>query len=139
MSRTSRIYSQGKKLIKREGPGWRLARDSARQTFSVLIGGEQWAVELSESEWVDFVSVVNELITQHGLVKSQLMEDESIYLGIQKSSWWGCMDGNKKDWSLKLIFHGDGANIRGFEMYWPIPVAQSFVKAMRNMWDSEID
>ncbi|MFL0731274.1 MAG: DUF1818 family protein, partial [Prochlorococcus sp.] len=38
-------------MIQKEGAGWRLARDPARTAFPVLIGGESWAVELTQAEW----------------------------------------------------------------------------------------
>ena len=37
-------------MIQQEGPGWRLARDPQRHPYGALIGGETWAVELTESE-----------------------------------------------------------------------------------------
>ena len=37
-------------MIQQEGPGWRLAHDLSRNGFPFLIGGEFWAVELTEME-----------------------------------------------------------------------------------------
>ena len=48
-------------MIKKEGPGWRLIRDSSRDNFSTLIGGETWAIELNQSEWENLVKIVIEL------------------------------------------------------------------------------
>ena len=123
-------------MLAREGPGWRLARDPLRGEFSVLIGGDSWAIELTESEWSQLVLLVSDLINQHHGYKNRLMNEEEITLEIERLPWWGCLNGNKNSWSLKLILTGDSSQKRGVEMYWPIPIAQSMASEMRIMWDS---
>ena len=123
-------------MIQQEGPGWRLARDSSRTGFPVIIGGESWALELTEQEWTVLVPVICELIDEHTSLKNQLMPDESISLELERQPWWGCIDGDKDSWSLKLVLEGDGNHIRGIEAYWPKPSAQAIAFAMRTMWDS---
>ena len=51
-------------MVQTEGPGWRLARDSSKKTFPILIGGQGWAMELRESEWSALAALVFELIDQ---------------------------------------------------------------------------
>jgi len=122
-------------MIQHEGPGWRLARDPLRRNFTVIIGGAGWVVELSEQEWTSLMPLVTELVAQHEKLVNQLMPDESICLEMGKEYWWACLDGDRKAWSLQLIFEGDRKDLRGFEAYWPIPAAQSVTNAMRLMWD----
>ena len=55
-------------MIKKEGPGWRLIRDSSRDNFSTLIGGESWAIELNQYEWENLVKVVIDLSDQYKAV-----------------------------------------------------------------------
>ena len=62
-------------MIKKEGPGWRLIRDSSRENFSTLIGGESWAIELNQFEWKTLVKVVIDLSDQYKNIKDQLMGD----------------------------------------------------------------
>ncbi len=123
-------------MIQEEGPGWRLARDTSRTNYSFLIGGEAWAIELTEPEWKTLVNLVNELINQHSQIENQLMDEETIRLELERSPWWGCLDGNKFSWSLKLIFYEEKDDKRGFEAFWPMPASQAMVSAMRTMWDS---
>ena len=122
-------------MIRREGPGWRLVRDSSRRSFPVMIGGESWAVELSEQEWKTLIPVIDELINQHKKMENQLMAEESICLEIERLPWWGCLDGDKCSWSLQLIREGNEESLRRFEAYWPFPAAQSITCAMKEMWD----
>ncbi len=123
-------------MIEEEGTGWRLAKDSLRGEFPVLIGGNFWSTELTENEWNSLMLLLIDLIKQHDQYKNQLMKEELITLEIEREPWWACIDGGRESWSLKLILSGDRRNRRGIEMYWPIPEAQAFVSAMRTMWDS---
>tara|TARA_Y100001968_G_scaffold321120_1_gene355026 strand:+ start:825 stop:1202 length:378 start_codon:yes stop_codon:yes gene_type:complete len=122
-------------MFEKEGSGWRLAKDSSRGTFSVLIGGDDWAIELTNQEWEALFFLITELVDQYKAVQNRLMDEEEITLELERSQWWACLQGNKRQCSLKLILKGDGEQKRGAEMYWPIPNAESLTAAMRMMWD----
>ena len=122
-------------MIQNEGPGWRLARDTSRTTFPVIIGGDGWAVELTEQEWLQLILLINELINQHKQLENQLMKEESICLEIERQPWWGCLDGDRDSWSLQIVLESNGESLRGFEAFWPVPAAQAITDAMRTVWD----
>ncbi len=123
-------------MIQHEGPGWRLAWDSSRKLFPYLIGGENWAFELSEKEWHALAAIICDLTDQHRVLQSQLMPEESISVELERLPWWACIDGLKDKWSLKLILLGDDHSSRSLEMYWPIPIGQVVTSLIRKMWDS---
>ncbi len=123
-------------MIEQEGPGWRLARDTSRTCFPIIIGGAGWALELTEQEWQTLIPLIRDLVSEHKKMESQLMKEESITLEIERLPWWGCLEGHRDSWSLQLIFEGDENLSRGFEAFWPDPAAKSITFAMRNMWDS---
>tara|TARA_Y100001968_G_C19272139_1_gene674798 strand:+ start:592 stop:969 length:378 start_codon:yes stop_codon:yes gene_type:complete len=123
-------------LRKEEGSGWRLVEDSSRGEFSILIGSEFCSVEITNDEWLSMVPLLFDLIDQHKEYQNQLLAEESINLEMERENWWASLDGGKDSWSLKLIFNGNRSQIRSFEMYWPIQTAQTFVLAVRKMWDS---
>ncbi|CAI8165641.1 MAG: Uncharacterised protein [Prochlorococcus marinus str. MIT 9215] len=123
-------------MIQQEGPGWRLSRDPSRQAFPVLIGGEHWAIELTEIEWQCLASLICDLTKQHQQLFSQLMEDEAVCLEMERQSWWACIDGDKQAWTLQVVLQGDGEQRRGAEGHWSIPAAQAMAAAMRTAWDS---
>jgi len=123
-------------MIQHEGPGWRLAWDSSKDNYSFLIGGENWAFELTQDEWNSLVPIIGDLIDQHKGLKNQLMPEETISIEAERYPWWACIDGNKHNWSLKLILLGKDSERRSMEAYWPIPSAQAITSEMRIMWDS---
>ena len=125
-------------MIQQEGPGWRLSRDPSRSVFSVLIGGEHWALELKESEACELASLIADLTDQHRSICDQLMAEESITVELERGSWWVCLEGDRSRWSIRGVCSGDG-QARGLEVCWPDPAAQAIVVAMRTMWDSSKD
>ena len=123
-------------MIKKEGPGWRIIRDSTRENFSILIGGDSWAIELNESEWKSLVKVVIDLSDQYKNIKDQLMGDEDITLELESNPWVAILKGDQQGWNLKLILDSSDSFHRGAEVYWPRNVTFHLVQAMRTMWDS---
>ncbi len=123
-------------MIQQEGPGWRLARDLSRNGFPFLIGGEFWAVELTETEVTGLHALLVELVHQHSLIRDQLMEEESITLELEQQEWWGCLDGTRDHWGLQVVLQGNGMQRRrGLEGAWPAPAAQAFLAALRTVLD----
>ena len=123
-------------MIQHEGKGWRLELNDTKKDFPVLIGGDHWAVELSNMEWNGLRSVISKLIDQYEYLRNSLMKEEKIMIEIEISPWWACIEGTKEDWRLRLILSGKGCNGRGVELFWPEPEAQAIVSVMRIMWDS---
>ena len=136
MNKISQIYCQDSNFLKYEGQGWRLAMDPSKGEFCFLLGGDSWAIEITSKEWNNLVPLVIDLTNQHNEYKKYMVSEESIIFELERYQWWGCLNGDKDFWSLKLILNGNEINNRGIEMYWPIQSAQDFVLAMRNMWDS---
>jgi len=124
-------------VIKKEGPGWRIIRDSSRDHFSTLIGGENWAIELNQSEWKNLVKVVIDLSDQYRSVKEQLMGDEDITLELERCPWLAILKGDQYGWNIRLILSSSSLLNRGAEVYWPRNVTINVVNAMRTMWDSD--
>jgi len=124
-------------VIKKEGPGWRIIKDSSRDNFSTLIGGKNWAIELTQLEWDSLVKAVIDLSDQYKDVKPQLMEDEDITLELERKPWLAILKGDQNGWNLKLILSGSISCNRGVEVYWPRKVTKQVLNAMRTMWDSD--
>ena len=123
-------------MIKKEGQGWRIIRDSSRGNFSTLIGGESWAIELNQYEWETLVKVVIELSDQYKDIKNQLMGDEDITLEMESNPWLAILKGDQYGWNLKLILDSSDSLNRGAEVSWPSNVTLHIANAMRKMWDS---
>ena len=124
-------------MLKKEGPGWRIIRDSSKDNFSTVIGGAFWAIELNQYEWETLVKVVIDLSDQHKAVREQLMGDEDITLELDRSPWLAILKGDQYGWDLKLILDGNISLNRGAEIFWPRNVTADVTNAMRTMWDSD--
>ena len=124
-------------MIKKEGPGWRIISDSSRDSFSKLIGGESWAIELNKSEWEILVKVVLDLSDQYQSLREQLMDDEDITLELERSPWLAILKGDQYGWNLRLILSASDLLHRGAEVYWTRNVTNHVVNAMRIMWESD--
>ncbi len=123
-------------MIQQEGVGWRIAWDPSRLQFPILVGGDFWAFELTDSEWKSLVELVLDLLDEHKKIKSQLMDQESITLEIEREFCWGCLEGDKDKWSLQVILDSEGDHFRGVEAYWPNSIAKEFTHGMRIVWES---
>ena len=123
-------------MLKQEGVGWRIIRDSSRNNFYTLIGGQDWAIELNEEEWKSLVIVVCDLSNQYQDIKHQLMGDEDITMELDRNPWRAILKGDQNGWSIKLILSPNGLFSRAAEIFWPRNVTESVTNAMRTMWDS---
>ena len=123
-------------MLKREGPGWLIARDPSREKYPVMIGGNDWAFELTQNEWESLIPLLFDLEKQVALLGNQLMPEEAITLELERTPWWACLDGEIDCWSLQLILKSGQCDSRGIEAFWPVPAAQSISTAMRIIWDS---
>tara|TARA_Y100001968_G_scaffold215749_1_gene198473 strand:+ start:130 stop:510 length:381 start_codon:yes stop_codon:yes gene_type:complete len=124
-------------VIKKEGPGWRIIRDSSRDNFSTLIGGESWAIELNQYEWETLVKVVIDLSDQYQDIKAQLMGEEDITFELESNPWLAILKGDQHGWNLKLILASNDSLNRGAEVSWPRTVTFDLINAVRTMWDSD--
>ena len=131
-SRTSPICSPvDPVLIQQEGPGWRLVQDLSRGPFCVLVGGHDWAFELTLEEWDALSDVVLTLVDQHRALADQLMDEESIELELDRSPWWGCLDGTREAWGLSVVLTASAS--RSVEATWRSPAAQAMAAAMQTL------
>ena len=119
-------------MIQKEGEGWRLAWDADRQPFSVLVGGDGWAVELTAAEAEDLRQAVADLVAQHGALVDQLMAEESIALELERGPWWLELEGDRSRWSLRMLY-GPGPGQRGLEGHWGPAAAPAFSQALQQL------
>jgi len=114
---------------------WRLLRDCKKGKFCFLIGVENWAIELQKSEFDSLYFLLIKINEQLLVLKNELMEEEFISLELEKLPWYIVLEGNKNEWSLRLVFESQ-EQTRSFEMYWPIPIAQNLFFEIKKMWES---
>ena len=118
-----------------EENNWRLIKDSQKGKFCFLIEVNNWAIELQKHEFESLYKLLIKLNNQLLEIKDELMEEELINLEIEQLPWYAELEGKKYAWNLRIIFESS-EQTRSFEMYWPIPIAESLFYEIKNMWES---
>ncbi len=112
------------------GPGWRLGYQP-QQPFVALVGGDQWAIELTDQEWQDFCQGLQSL--QSALEASQafLMDQETITLDHCTDMLQLIVTGYTSKYSLylKLLM---GRRVEGI---WDFPVIPKLLLAIDDLND----
>ena len=121
-------------MIEKEN-NWRLTKDLKRGKYCFLIGVNNWAIELQESEFSSLYFLLVRLNDQLIEIKDNLLDEELITLEIEQLPWYLKLEGKKNEWDLRLIFESQELT-RSFEMYWPIPIAQTLFNEIKKMWES---
>lgn len=112
-----------------EGEGWRLLEDPARHPFSVLIGGEGWAAELTQAEAALLAEGLGRLRAQHAALVDQLMAEEALALEWESGDLWLELEGDRRGWGLRFVL-SSSAGLRGLEGAWPPVAAQALAAAL---------
>ena len=118
-----------------EENNWRLRKDSKKGNFCFLIGVKNWAIELQKHEFELLYKLLIKLNNQLLEIENELLEEELINLEIEQLPWYAELEGKKHAWNLRLIFEST-EQTRSFEMYWPIPIAESLFYEIKKMWES---
>ena len=114
---------------------WRLLRDFKKGKFCFLIGVDNWSIELQKSEFHLLYILLLRINAQLLSIKNELMDEESINLELEQLPWYIELEGKKEEWSLRFVFESQDQT-RSFEMYWPIPIAQTLFYEIKKMWES---
>ncbi|MEX0589346.1 MAG: DUF1818 family protein [Cyanobium sp.] len=112
-----------------EGEGWRWLVDPARHPFSVLIGGQGWAVELTEEEARGLQQGLAQLVREHLGMADQLIENEEISLELERGSLWMALDGDRGAWGLRFVLT-PATTSRAVEGSWPPGASAALVAAL---------
>ena len=114
---------------------WKLLRDFKKGKFCFLIGVDNWSIELQKNEFRSLYFLLLRIKEQVLVIKSELMDEESITLQLEQLPWYVELEGKKNEWSLRFVFESQDQT-RSFEMYWPIPLAQNLFYEIKKMWES---
>jgi hypothetical protein len=113
-----------------EGEGWRWLVDPARHPFSVLVGGQGWAVELTAAEARDLQQGLVRLVQEHRGLADQLMGEEAISLELERGSLWVALDGDRDGWELRFVLTPAGGGSRAVEGSWTAGASAALVAAL---------
>ena len=116
------------RLLK-SGEGWRLGWNPEALTYKVLVGGENWALELTEAEFNEFCRLVKQLTTTLNQIATELMEEEKITCEAESERMWIELNGFPQAYSLHFILHSG----RGAEGKWPANVVPHLLRAIETL------
>ncbi|MDB9493355.1 DUF1818 family protein [Spirulina major CS-329] len=101
--------------ILKTGEGWRLGWNPQAEDYGGLVGGEDWAVELTAAELQEFCRLLRQLGDAIASITPELMAEEHLTCAVESESLWLEADGLPHHYSLRLILnHG-----RRAEGNWP--------------------
>jgi Domain of unknown function (DUF1818) len=87
----------------KQGAGWRLGWDSNAIAFQGLVGGDEWAIELTTAELEDFCQLVAQLNTILCQMSQELMDEERITCEVESELIWLEAEGYPDNYELRLI------------------------------------
>jgi len=97
----------------KEGQDWRLGYDPDASVFKGLVGGDRWAIEMTEAEFADFCRLALQLAETLRSLAAELMDEERIACEQETAQIWMEVEGFPTEFSLRFILlqgrQGEGA------------------------------
>lgn len=109
-----------------EGPGWRLGWDPHGGRHCGLVGGEDWAIELTALEFQDFCRLARQLEATMVAMAAELMDEERLACEAESERLWLEVEGFPTGYALRLILFGG----RRCEGGWSIPATAAMLTAL---------
>lgn len=113
----------------KEGKGWRLGWQPTTTTFSGLVGTNDWAVELTTSEFSDFRRLLVQLIETFEQMSDELMDAETLTCEASSDLVWLEISGYPQQFALNFILLS-GRRVEG---YWPVSSTAELVGAIQTI------
>ena len=114
------------RVLKR-GLGWRLGWNPEVSVYQGLVGGEDWAIEMTEAELNDFCRLLTQLAETMSQMQSELMTEERIACEAETNLLWMEVEGYPQFYSLRLILNQG----RRCEGNWPEKAVSGLVQAIQ--------
>lgn len=112
--------------VVKSGPGWRMGWNPQAEVYKALLGGEDWAMELTEAEFEDFCRLVGQLTASMSQMASELMDEEKIACEAECDRLWMEVEGYPQSYSLRFILSSG----RRCEGYWPPVVVPELLPSL---------
>ena len=110
----------------KEGTGWRLGYDPDASVFKGLIGGDRWAIEMTEAEFADFCRLALQLADTLRSLAAELMDEERIACEQETAQIWMEAEGFPTEFSLRFIL----LQGRQAEGGWPAIATADIIRAI---------
>jgi hypothetical protein len=111
----------------KEGDGWRIGFNPNPAIYQGLVGGQDWAIELTLGEWQDFCRLVGQLSETMQAIATELMDEEKITCEAESDLLWLEVTGYSHSYSLRFILNQG----RCCEGQWPPEIVQDFIQSLQ--------
>lgn len=115
--------------VVKSGTGWRLGWNPNAAEFKGLVGADDWAIELTQSELDDFCRLSAQLAETMNQLASELMDEEKIACEAESERIWMEIEGYPHTYSLRLILNTG----RCAEMSWSSDAVPGLVQAAQTL------
>ncbi|MGK7958321.1 MAG: DUF1818 family protein [Crocosphaera sp.] len=119
----------GDRILK-QGQGWRLGWKTENNAYPGLIGGEDWAIELTAAEFTDFCRLLEQLAITMNQMAAELMEEERIACEAESELLWLEAEGFPHAYSLRVILNQG----RRCEGNWPAEVVNDLYRESQKLY-----
>lgn len=92
------------RLIK-QGKGWRLGWNPEAADYQGLVGGDDWAIELTAAELDDFCRLLAQLAQTMSQMADELMDEEKIACEAESDLLWMEVEGYPSAYCLRFILN----------------------------------
>jgi Domain of unknown function (DUF1818) len=117
------------KRLMKQGSGWRLGWNPDAPVYQGLVGGNDWAFELTEAELNDFCRLLEQLAQTIGQMAGELMDEEKIACEVESDLLWLEAEGYAHAYEVRLILNSG----RQCEGNWLPAAVPSLVEAARTL------
>lgn len=111
------------------GDGWRIGWHSQHSRYPGLLGGNDWAIELTHQELTDFCRLLNRLVETMSQMETELMDCEKISCEAETALLWMEVEGYPNNYTLRLILNCD----RRCEGNWSEGIAPQLLDAFSSL------
>ncbi len=91
--------------ILKTGSGWRVGWDESAPLFQGLIGGDDWAFELTQAEFQDFGRLLLQLTNAVEQIAGELMDEEQLQCDVESECLWLEAFGEAQAYSVKVMLN----------------------------------
>lgn len=114
------------RLVK-SGEGWRIGWNPNAVKYKGLVGGDDWAIELTEAELNDFCRLLVQLAETMRKMAEELMDEEKIACEAESDLLWLEVEGYPHAYNLHLLVNSD----RRCEGNWPTTAVPGLLQAIQ--------
>ena len=109
-----------------KGQGWRLGWNPDAEEYKALMGGEEWSVELTATEFNLFCQSVQQLSETMKSLVTKLMEEEMVSCELETEYLWMEVEGFPDAFRLSFILN-QGRRVEGG---WSASITSELIKGL---------